>query len=410
MISLNTVRSIRVKRSLTIGVEQSEVDLFRDILLSSFPRGISFSPTSESLLASTAGKAMPTEVRCALQAQMFKREDDAWLFPEMVADDAVVARLVSRAETYLQEFWCFSLDVLRDEFLPSLRNLPNAGGDFYQFFLRGVAPKLSCRVNVSGSKTIQLCHKSGQKEVQVYETVATQISQVLQERCDAVSVESLHDQLPFIDIATINALIQKKLPSTIGLTLDGVDYWKLLDFFYLPEDMNEQVTRIVDQLEAEGTSPSATLIKSRLNQVYGWNFCENFAVPDLAVFQQIISASYQGKESHVWKNHVFRRESDEFRNNVLDDFLKTQTGIFNELEFFDYALQTRGMTNHGMLILTFLRTRCIRLNRDQWISTDLFGGGATLSLKETEFMVKCLEQKLGNQAFLPLGTLPAKFL
>lgn len=212
-----------------------------------------------------------------------------------------------------------------------------------------------------------------------------------------------------MSVSTINAMIQKMIPSAIALTVDGLYYWKLLDNFYLPEDMDEQVALIIDQIEAEGTSPSAMLIEAGLSQIYGGEFCVNFGIPDMSTFEQIVSTSYQGEKARVWKYHVFRRERDEMRNNVMDDFLQTQTGVFHESEFFDYAKRTRSLTNQGMLILTHLRTACIRLDRDHWIAKHDFLAGVTFSQADTEYISDRLIDMLGNWAFLPLGTLPVSF-
>lgn len=390
-------------------VSQPEVDLFRRALLSRFPRGISFSSASELLLAHVAGRAISDKVRRAIKAIMFGREDDVWLLPEMVADDTVLVRLVSRANTYLDAAGYFSVDVLRDEFLRVLHNLPDADADFKHFFMDIIAPKLNCDIRVFGGKTNQICYGSSLTEHQVCERVTTHIYRVLQSASDAVSVDSLREQLPFLSVSTINAMIRKMIPAAVELTLDGLDCWKLLDFFYLPEDMSEEVTRITHQLEAEDNPPSAVLIESGLDQVYGGSFCDNFAILDMSVFQQIVSASYTGDEARVWKNHVFRRESDEVRSNVLEDFLQTQTGVFHESEFFDYAKRTRGLTSQGMLILAFLRTMCVRLDRHHWVSKESFLAVTTLSPDDGECISARLSQLLGSQPFLPLGTLPASF-
>lgn len=200
--------------SIDESIDPADMCLYRHILHSSFPRGISFSPTSELLLASATGKAMSAGIRRALQAQMFRRKDGIWLFPEMVADNDVLIRLVPCADAYLQKVGYFSLDVLKDEFLPELRNLSDVETDFPSYFMRIIAPKLGRDIRIAGGKTNMLCYESGLTESQVYEQVTAQISQALQNAGDAITAGSLHDQLPFRALAKISRAFVEEVDMT----------------------------------------------------------------------------------------------------------------------------------------------------------------------------------------------------
>lgn len=390
-------------------VGHEELASFLRALLSDFPQGFSFSPSSECLLSKAAGRDMTAGIRRILREKMFRRHDDTWLLPEMVAENSIVTSMVSCADRYLCDFGCFSLDVIKAEFRSLLRNLPDTDVDFKRFFMHVVAPEVSQAFELTCGKGSKFCYRSGQTEAQSYEYLTAKLYQVLRNAGDAVSLDFLCEKFPFLCANTIDSIIRKKIQTAISLTLEGMDYWKLLESFYLPDDIGEQVTQIVDRLDMEGHPISAMLIEKELDRLYGEEFRQNFGVQDINVFQQIVASVYQGPVKRTWKKSVFRRESEEGGNNILDDFLKNQTGSFNESEFFEYAERTRGLTQKGMLILSFLRTSCIRLNRNTWISAKHFCPRSSLSVKDLQTVASCLTELLGKDDFLPLGTLPPSF-
>jgi hypothetical protein len=74
-----------------------------------------------------------------------------------------------------------------------------------------------------------------------------------------------------------------------------------------------------------------------------------------------------------------------------------------------YANKTRGFTNEAMLICTFLRNKCIRLDQDYWIAKIHFIDNSTLSDEVYASIASKIQDRLCKDAFLPLGLLPASF-
>ena len=325
---------------------------------------------------------------------------------EMVAEDDTIADMTARIREYFAKYGCFSLSVLFDEFGYVLKNLTNPDSDFRLFLLKTILPDDG---KIFGRLQRQICIPSNITEEEVTQTLAERIREMLQGYGDAVCIDDLDNELPYLNKSALEMILQEHIADAIEIKVDGLSYWKLVEFFCLPDDFAEYLQLTVSSMEEAQTAPSLQTLSEAMEKQYGEGFREIYAVDDDDVFKQIIKVCIDD-DQYSWNRNVFAKQNAGQELNVADEFLQTQQGIFHESEFFDYASSHRGLTNTGMLILTFLRNKCIRLDQTHWISLKDFDIFSNFSTDMAEAIARELDLLRGSKAFLPLGTLTEAFL
>ena len=378
------------------------VAAFEADLMESYADGFDFRETSRRLVEGRVGKAMTEAVAKALQARMFERKDGVWLFPQMVMDDAARVKMTARAKELLANEGAFALDALRDEFEDEIRNVPS-GADFKRFFNAFVADAVGGRVR--GHEGWRVCFAAGTSEAAGWAAIADRVRDVLASAGDALSIADILAQLPHLDREVILRVCQESVKDAVVFTLDEIEYVKLLESFYLPEDFGDTLSAFVAETEADQGVVTRVLLENALDAKYGDGFRANFGLEDDEAFKQIIEKSFPDTD-RVWKGDVFSAAGSRVFRNVADEFVNVRKGVFHEEEFFKFALDTRGLDNHASLICQYLRTRCVRLNKTMWIGLSDFQNRAVLDNGALETVKQFLVQQLGNASILHIGLIP----
>ena len=221
---------------------------------------------------------------------------------------------------------------------------------------------------------------------------------------DAVSIEDILAQMPHLDREVILRVCQENIKDAVTFSMDEIQYAKLLETYYLPDDFGETLSAFVNETESSQGVASIVLLEAEFEAKYGEGFRVNFGLEDDAVFKQVIAKSFAG-DAHEWKKDTFISEHRRAESNVAEVFLQTHDGLFHEEDFFKFALESRGMKNRGMLILTFLRKHCVRLSKDWWISLSGFDRKVAITEEQYLQIGMVLNRCVGNNAFVPIAAL-----
>ena len=386
----------------------SEVAPFITVLLRDFSAGFEFNDSSVRLLESAGGRSCPESGQKELKRRMFRRYDGIYLLPEMVADGETLDAIKHRIEEYFDQFHAFSLPVLYGEFEGALHALTNPDSDFRLFLLGAILPEFPEGGKVFGKLQKQIGIPGSLEEQDVLDFLAERIREILLQGGDAVLNEDLLAELPCLNVDAVEMIIREQIPEAVEILVDELRYWKLLEFFCLPEELGDDLLQIIAAIEQQNKTPSLRMIADRLAELFGDDFRETYALEEDDVLRQVIIKSIH-EEKYGWKGNLLVRNGSGHGINVADEFLQGQHDIFHEKEFFDYAAQHRGLINTGMLILTFLRCKCIRLNQSHWIGLADFEQQSDFSPEMGQRLTREIQSRLVNRLFLPLGTLPDAF-
>jgi hypothetical protein len=199
-------------------------------------------------------------------------------------------------------------------------------------------------------------------------------------------------------------LATEQMDDVIVFEMEDIDYVKLLESYYLPDDFAKTISEFIETTEATHGVVSIVLLDAELDRRYGEGFRVSYGLEDNSVFKQVVLKSVLDK-GYGWNRDMFTRKGQRGESNVAEVFIKGHSDIFHEEDFFRYALESRGMRNRGMLILTFLRKHCIRLSRDWWMSINSFEIRFGLSDVQYHQIGQILNEIVGNSQFMPINLL-----
>lgn len=390
-------------------VPKRDITALKIAVSHNFPAGFLFNTATTKLLESAWGRVCSEEEWGDLKREMFKRSDEVYLLPAMVAEEKVIGDMVTRIRGFWDAYGCFALSVLYKEFEEKLKNLTNPDSDFRLFLQKAVLPLLPEGGKVFGKLQRQLCIPEDAEEEETIESLAERVRGVLLENGDAMLREDLVGNFVYLNETIIEMLLKESIPDAVEIKVDEQSYWKLVEFFYLPDDFKDFLQGTIRKMESNHTAPSLQTLSGALELQYGADFRSGYAIDDDEVFKQIIAVNVT-EGDYVWNRSVFVKQGARQEINVADEFLQIQRGIFHESDFFSYAKEHRGLTNTGMLILTFLRNKCIRLDQAHWIALQEFDNSSNFSIEMENAIAQKLSLMLGHKAFLPLGTVSDAFL
>lgn len=366
-----------------------------------YPDGFDFKSTSKRLVELRVMKNFSEDVEAWLKGLMFECVDGTWLFPDAVMSEEIRERAVTKAKEWISGGGLFAIEAFRKEFESDERK-KLGHQDYERFFVKYIAEKIHCRAR--GPKSCKVCVAKEIEDETAWCTVAAPVRRKLSDHGDAMSIEELLIDNQHLSKAAILHLGERVIEDVVFFEADGIEYLKLLEAYYLPNDFSVSLLEIVKETECEGGAASVVLLESGLNNRYGDNFRVNYGLEDDAVFKQVIEKSFDNK-AYNWNRDVFVSSERHSGANVAEVFLQNRNEMFHEEEFFDFALSSRGFQNRGMLILTFLRRHCIRMSKEWWISCDGFDNKFGLSDEQYYQIGESLNDAVGNHKFLPINEL-----
>lgn len=389
-------------------VPKRDITALKIAVSHNFPAGFLFNTATTKLLESAWGRVCSEEEWGDLKREMFKRSDEVYLLPAMVAEEKVIGDMVTRIRGFWDAYGCFALSVLYKEFEEKLKNLTNPDSDFRLFLQKAVLPLLPEGGKVFGKLQRQLCIPEDAEEEETIESLAERVRGVLLENGDAMLREDLVGNFVYLNETIIEMLLKESIPDAVEIKVDEQSYWKLVEFFYLPDDFKDFLQGTIRKMESNHTAPSLQALSGALELQYGADFRSGYAIDDDEVFKQIIAVNVT-EGDYVWNRSVFVKQGSRQEINVADEFLQIQRGIFHESDFFSYAEEHRGFTNQATLICGYLRPRSIRLDQFHWIPINIFDRISDFSENMGERIKLRLSSMLGQKTYLPLGTLPDAF-
>lgn len=379
----------------------SPLNEFKNDIIANYPSGFDFKDTSRRLIESRLGKPVSEAMVKALREQMFERSDGLWFLPEMIMNEASLKLMTQQADELLQKEGCFALASLSGEFESAVRNIPN-GLDFKKFFEEFIANKIGGKIR--GHKQWRTCFRYDIPDDDGWQKIAERVHEVLLSAGDAIPINDVVAKLSHLNRDVVLRVCQENLKNVVIFAVDEIEYAKLLEAYYLPDDFAETLSSFIAETEANQGVVSIVLLEAELNVKYGDGFRVNYGLEDDAVFKLVVSKSF-ANDGYVWKKDMFVSNAKRQESNVAEVFAQTRDGMFHEEEFFRFALESRGMTNRGMLILTFLRMHCVRLSKEWWISRSAFEKKCNLNEMQYIEIGNALNDALGNNPYVSIASI-----
>lgn len=279
----------------------------RQVILNEYPNGVIFSPMSNRLMEDRMGIAFDETVLTTLRKEMFRRFDDVWLFPEMVASEEIQHQIMNTLMMWLTDYGCFSISALSQQVAFKLHNLSDDIKEFENFLLflavgHTNAPQLKTRT-WKGVRIVYL--RGGVDLTTVMARLGHNIEAVLDVAGGTVTETDLLMKIPALDAALLSTVVKDFLPHIFKTEMNGLICFSYIENLGLPDDFSMQLSETVLQLEALSLDVSETALHTALSLAYGINFNHVYQISDKKTFRNIVAQNFNGKTPHVWSRGVF---------------------------------------------------------------------------------------------------------
>ncbi len=250
------------------------------------PDGVSFDPMALRLLR----QKVPLEDLQIedLKAGMFQRVDGRWFSGDMISDFETRVAFQDRAQDWVMEHGCFSVERLMERFRGVLRHIATPEDcarllRYLGFTVEGMREKggLFC---VEGDWKTKLAE------------LENELATRLEEAGGTLPLHEIEEAMPHLTAEALESVRAQFLPDVHFTEIGGVPCWRSADAIPLPEDFAEKLTNAVDTLVALKEKVSAANLEFALNLCYCIHFRVEFALPDNGAFMRVCAKHYQGEE------------------------------------------------------------------------------------------------------------------
>ncbi len=406
------------RQAFLIEQEASVKGFVADIAVN-FQNGFDFSEGAKRLLESRCG--VLSSVLSILKSRLFKRRDKVWFADENVMTKEAQSELLKKVNLMLNEWHCVSVGVLVDEVKNNSLHLRDDKDvvDWLEYLFKDNGAIVDGR----GKDALVIENKDSQRD-EVLKNIIASICDVLKENGDLVSVDDLQQQFPCLTAYQILSIVPSYDPQVIvHKNEDGTWSLKMMEYYYLPEDIGMAVYELIANAEESGLALTGHYFVSKLSERYDCDFLADFALDETTSLQGIIRAAYLQNESaphREWKDagasakFVKNDENVVSQDSLKDRLVSHFVDVFTEAEFMDYITNVCGLviTNPGKLRQIGVLTRnFIKLDStNKWISVQQFIARSNWSEFIKDEIEGLIRNKLGTHPFLSLGNISGVFL
>ena len=281
----------------------------RDILLYERPNGFELEPPMKvRLLKPLCENAWDDYTTAELETNTFRRNDGVRFFPEQIAKDEIRQDIVSRVNSNIAEYGCFSLKRLWDDFTTSLRHLSDDIKNF-ELFLKYIASQEPLIFTTPFQcKGVRLVRSEGTKQPECLKNLASKIKGTIihyvEEEGDCISEKDLLTLIDALDAELLTEIVRRFLPDI--LRNDSSDWitYQQRNVSSVPDGFENDLPNIIQELETIGVSVTEEALHTAISLRYGYNFRQSLQIEEKGDFRNLITKHFKGKP-HEWKKSVF---------------------------------------------------------------------------------------------------------
>lgn len=276
----------------------------RTAIIENYHVGLRFDDTVLRLLSEETGIQISNTVVESLRNEMFKRTDELFFLPEMIAPKSVIADIKSTLLEKLHRYALCEVAVLYETFqleagTVCLRNVEDYA-DFLEYLLPG-----SVRVGtVYGTRMIR----------NVGVTVNEATSKLTKQLVEAVkgggcvTEEDLLLSFPVVSSAFLKKMLEKNTDEVVVTTINDILCYQTIEAMGFDESFSEMLNAVIDKTSELALAPTLETIHVLLSVEIGQNFREAYGIPDDKTFRRIISMYYSSEKVRTWKAGIFMEE------------------------------------------------------------------------------------------------------
>lgn len=263
------------------------------VLTQEYPNGVSFTPMALRLIR----QKVPFE-DCqieSLKIAMFQIEDGRWFSHKMIVDAHSLVVLEKQATAWLNEYGCFSIERLFEDYRGVLRHIATPGA--CALFLRHIGFHVTTRRTVGNFCILPSLDLDG-----ALKAIAEMIAEWIENADGILACYEIEQAMPNLDIEALEDIRLQFLPEVHKAEIGEILCWRTAEAVILPEDFSEKLISIVDTLTILNLPVSDKNLEFALNLFYRTRFREEYGLQDTKTFVRVCYEHYEKSG----KTQIFR--------------------------------------------------------------------------------------------------------
>ena len=410
-VEKNAAGGVATQGRKNVSKDSSDVPALEKDVRENYTAGFDFSESSKRLVEERTGRPFTNAAIHVLQDRMFERKDGLWFFEDQISASDLRSEIAEQCELWLQENPIVNLTQFVNLIGNRVSNLEDDfdKGKYAEYAIQQSDFGRTCDFN--GKRGGRICFRTEMGADGAKKAFAEKVVSLLRDRFDLVSVSELADLFPMVSADWMVGNLPELLPDAILEDLGDRSFaFKLLEFYYLPDDFAKVFHSLIEELVADDEVLSVARIVGALSDHYGYNFKDNFALSE-SVFKQI--ASRIDREHRGWTGAILGGVDDggkerlTFKQIVEKQFPR----VFSHEEFYRFGATAWGWSeDHRAWHHKQLWNSFIRYDAEHWSPVSYFKDATGWDETHEREIASALEGLLGTSPFFPLSKVPQQFL
>jgi hypothetical protein len=279
-----------------------------DALNEKYANGFRFDITALRLLSAESGIEINGEIQTVLKRFLFRRNDDVYFLPDIIADTEMRKEIVEFADEFLDEYGFFEMSELYALFAGNINDKCIYDTDSFESFYLFINKRNVRCVAANGTRIARVQNENVRT---LFSGIADKALSIIQEKFDGVVREDdLRAHFLAISTELLSSIIGDHIEDIVKTEINGIVCYQTLDTLGLPDDFSETLSELLSRLDELELSPTDEVLHTALSLTLGVNFKAEYNIPDDKTYRRLIALYYEETPKREWKYGKFAEVRD----------------------------------------------------------------------------------------------------
>ena len=279
-----------------------------DALNEKYKNGFRFDTTALRLLSAESGNEIDCEIQNALKRLLFRRNDDVYFLPDIIADAETRKRIIEFADGLLDKYGFFEISELYALFADNINNKCIYDVDSFESFYVFINSRNVRCVAANGTRIARVQNENVRT---LFSGVADKAHSIIQNDFGGVVREDdLKAIFSAISTELLSSIIGDYIKDIVRTEINGIICYQTLDALGLPDDFSETLSGLLSRLDELELAPTDEVLHIALSLTLGVNFKIEYNIPNDKTYRRLIALYYEGMPEREWKNGEFAEVRD----------------------------------------------------------------------------------------------------
>jgi hypothetical protein len=272
-------------------------------LSENYANGFRFDVTALRLLSTISNIEISDDIQTALKNALFRRNDDLYFLPDVIANKETLKEIVEFANEFLDEYGFFEISKLYTLFENDINDKAiDDEGNFENFYQFINDRDVRC-VATHGTRIARLQNKNRDT---LFTKVANKITDMIRDEFHgAASEDDIMSNFDVISIDLLSSIIKDYADELVRTEINGIACFQTLETLGLPNEFSEILSDVLMEIDDLGLVPSEEVLHTALSLRMGVNFKAEYNIPNDKTYRYLIAYYYDDTSKREWRYGKF---------------------------------------------------------------------------------------------------------